>query len=996
MDQLPQFQPRRALLILDLQNDFVASHGGLPVRSPADYVHHIAKLVPAFRQTGHVVWVRTEFEAARTVNDAEGVGESVITDKELPASAGLRSDLVDLSVDGHDLHFDSSTSPPSRPPISPPQAAGGRPESNANGVPRSAADEKPDELFLARSSDGGPRCCSPGTLGADFAAAVTSLIEESTDSIIVKSHYSAFNSTDLIALLRGSLVTELFICGVISNLSVYATTLDAVRHGYSVTLLGDCLGYRSVARHAEALRQMEDYMGAEVMTSVQLLEQLGYAGGMQLQQGVPNKTVERSSDPPETDQERGSATEKADEWTILSTDSAISLSESKSNDASVPPAAEENIDAPLKTQDGPADELDNTTPGKVHAAKPSEPSDGRSSLTDEVNPVNGKLPRSSTTDVLHEVSATLADMPLGPAVRSPKPTSAISRTSPGVVETATTRVVRPVEKHRVHRTHVRGPSVSTLGPGHVVGEGDSRIIHNLLSPPFRDDVFAKLKKEVHFQTMSHRGGEVPRLVAVQGQVSKDGSFPVYRHPADESPFLSAFSPTVQKIRDEVQKMLPHPVNHVLIQYYRDGQDYISEHSDKTLDVVRDSSIANVSIGAQRAMTLRTKKSASDRTVPVMDEKLRADVSSEQPATSPARTSQRVLLPHNSMFVLGQASNMRWLHGIRQDKRLITEKSPEEISYNGERISLTFRHIGTFVQPSSNRIWGQGAKSKRKDMAGTVVDGGTPEAERMVAAFGRENQESEFDWEAVYGKGFDALNITPTLPKLYLTGNPLSNLRVQLHLAESGVRYECQEADVTEQHSDSFFGRPRFIDNDLEKSEVIGALPIIFYVETYYRYNGAFGLTHPRSEVAAALTQFSESQDLLRNWLRFCQLTTIGKESSPSSSHADRLDVEKALHRELQRWEESLERFTYTAGKSYTIADSAFWPLLGEIISKWADWDREAFPELSKYHKRVSERSSVRQLMKTDGGGAGGEAHDKGSGDDDDDDDRTAKVDNTTI
>jgi alkylated DNA repair dioxygenase AlkB len=42
---------------------------------------------------------------------------------------------------------------------------------------------------------------------------------------------------------------------------------------------------------------------------------------------------------------------------------------------------------------------------------------------------------------------------------------------------------------------------------------------------------------------------------------------------------------------------------VLIQLYRTGADYISEHSDKTIDVVRGSRIVNVSLGARRTMTL---------------------------------------------------------------------------------------------------------------------------------------------------------------------------------------------------------------------------------------------------------------------------------------------------------------------------------------------------------------------------------------------------------
>ena len=57
------------------------------------------------------------------------------------------------------------------------------------------------------------------------------------------------------------------------------------------------------------------------------------------------------------------------------------------------------------------------------------------------------------------------------------------------------------------------------------------------------------------------------------------------------------------------------MNHVLIQLYRSGKDCISEHSDKTIDVVPGSSIVNVSFGARRTMTLRKKK---DRTPAAAD------------------------------------------------------------------------------------------------------------------------------------------------------------------------------------------------------------------------------------------------------------------------------------------------------------------------------------------------------------------------------------------
>lgn len=94
-----------------------------------------------------------------------------------------------------------------------------------------------------------------------------------------------------------------------------------------------------------------------------------------------------------------------------------------------------------------------------------------------------------------------------------------------------------------------------------------------------------------------------------------------------------FSPTVSLIRSLVEASLNHPVNHVLIQLYRDGNDAISEHSDKTIDVVRGSKIVNVSLGAQRVMVLRTKRDARPE---------------ELSATPNSRPTVRIPLLHNSM------------------------------------------------------------------------------------------------------------------------------------------------------------------------------------------------------------------------------------------------------------------------------------------------------------------------------------------------------------
>lgn len=214
------------------------------------------------------------------------------------------------------------------------------------------------------------------------------------------------------------------------------------------------------------------------------------------------------------------------------------------------------------------------------------------------------------------------------------------------------------------------------------------------------------------------------------------------------------------------------MNHVLIQLYRTGADYISEHSDKTIDVVRGSRIVNLSLGARRTMTLRTKKDVTgNEQVGDGDD---GDHGGAATASGVQRTTQRVPLPNNSLFVMGLETNARWMHSVHTDKRPEKTKDPAE---RGPRISLTFRHIGTFLtllspSPSSHagqdqaqvqqHIFGQGATGKTRAEARPVVHGGE-EADRLLAAFGAENHQSEFDWEKAYGEEFDVLHFTTSTP-----------------------------------------------------------------------------------------------------------------------------------------------------------------------------------------------------------------------------------------
>jgi len=1019
----PRFQTRKALFVLELQNDFLSADGKLPVNTCRGFVDNIRSLVPVFRGLGDIVWVRSEFDELSVTADPPEI-EEVFSSKDTPLSIvgggeddGHDSEGKNEGEDEHcaqvaendaevHSHRRSHGGASSR---SQSRSASSAPSDRVQGLPHRTSTRvkgKPDELLAPWPTDpSGVRsrlesperglttiCCVPGSWGAEFVDDIKPTISQQNDRLVVKSCFSAFDDTSLLLLLRSSFVTELYICGSRSHASVHATAADAVRHGFSITIVEDCLGYREEARHMEAMRQMADVMGADGITSTELIEEITGASPKQ--------------EDPEEDKEslRGTAHSAKLETALKEHSrsvSAITVSDFALEDGSVfaeslPTKAggagmtgdshqESELSTTVRTTmstsftlaetqqqvDSDVGVKASTTRLKIGLADSDAQTAGQNARdksdvlelsTASSNELGNKpktsknrserLPtmrRGQTTSKSVIVEGT-GETLLSNASKKSQLASASPEPGSRVISASTypegpDSFSSSVQLDQAVRTNV---AFSTLGPNDEIGEGDSHIVYDILSKAVADDMFRHVREEVRWQKMYHRTGEVPRLVAVQGEVGQDGSVPVYRHPADESPPLQIFSPMVSRIRDVAAKILQQPLNHVLIQLYRDGQDNISEHSDKTLDIVHGSRIANVSFGAQRIMTLRTKRPARE----------------SPPSKTSTRQTQRVPLPHNSMFVLGQKTNMRWLHGVRPDKRPSTEKSTAELAFSGERISLTFRHIGTFLNHDLGRIWGQGACSKSKSDAGKIVKGDAAEIENMIRAFGEENQQSHFDWEGAYGSGFNVLNFVTRSSKLYESDDGVSDLRVKLYLAEIGTVWRLEKAKsrkVPEHAADQLrFGvklQPKFVDVDPEETEIEGDLPILFYLNRFYDeadYDHSSSRTEATS--ARAFSRVSQAERLLNLWRRITDAS-----SERGSQRLDGLGTQ-LLTEELQSWESCIAHNKYIAGEMFSIADCALWPILKEIIQKWKSWSVDKFPNLTRYHELVLQRAIDAKIL----------------------------------
>ena len=360
------------------------------------------------------------------------------------------------------------------------------------------------------------------------------------------------------------------------------------------------------------------------------------------------------------------------------------------------------------------------------------------------------------------------------------------------------------------------------------------------------------------------------------------------------------------------------------------------------------------------MTLRTKRGSYSQT---------AEAAS-------IRQSQRIKLPHNSVFVLGPQTNREWLHGVRADKRPTQEKTEEELSFGGERISITFRQIGTFMHEKVGRIWGSGAKSKTKAKAGRISNSES-EIEKMISAFGKENHDPDFDWEIHYGSGFDVLNLVNRPAKLSLCVDNIANLRAKLALSYKSIPYETVDSTSSDEsdfrytpwtHGLSNLEKPVLREtHEASSTGIEGDLTILFHLENQHPSADLEGIEgYTNAQLFRCATQ---SNELLYMW-RELQLR-------PPSSPTHRFRLERPvtpdspllreIQQVLQSWEDYLEEeeYEFVAGEAWTILDCAFWPVLHTVLSHNKGPPPAAFPALAAYHQRGMEKAQAAKAIRVE-------------------------------
>lgn len=154
------------------------------------------------------------------------------------------------------------------------------------------------------------------------------------------------------------------------------------------------------------------------------------------------------------------------------------------------------------------------------------------------------------------------------------------------------------------------------------------------------------------QSVVHLHGRdypVPRRVAWYGDPQTSyGYSGQQHHPLPWTPLLAS-------IRQQVEAQVGAPLNAVLLNLYRDGQDSMGWHSDDEAVLGRNPLIASVSLGGVRRFDLRRK--------------------------GQGRIAHSLDLEHGSLLVMRGTTQHYWQHQVAKTRR-----------HCEPRINLTFRWI----------------------------------------------------------------------------------------------------------------------------------------------------------------------------------------------------------------------------------------------------------------------------------------------------------------
>jgi len=119
--------------------------------------------------------------------------------------------------------------------------------------------------------------CHPGSWGADFVEPIKQLASRGGVTIVEKHTFDAFFGTELCGFLRFKHIDTVYISGFETNVCVLFTACGALSNGFETIILAECVTTSETRLHKEALQIIEMAHGRVMSTRdfLNLLEKLG-------------------------------------------------------------------------------------------------------------------------------------------------------------------------------------------------------------------------------------------------------------------------------------------------------------------------------------------------------------------------------------------------------------------------------------------------------------------------------------------------------------------------------------------------------------------------------------------------------------------------------------------------------------------------------------------------------------------------------------------------
>jgi len=159
--------------------------------------------------------------------------------------------------------------------------------------------------------------------------------------------------------------------------------------------------------------------------------------------------------------------------------------------------------------------------------------------------------------------------------------------------------------------------------------------------------------------------------------------------------------------------------------------------------------------------------------------------------------------------------------------------------------------------------------------------------------------------------------------------------------------------------------PVFVDTDPERTTINESLAILTYLEKYYPQTPLLPPTEQRKFHARVLKLVQETENLHNAYdeLEDAFFDARVKNTTQIFHDTTRPALLRTLYKELQFWEKyaSESEGFIASGQSITLADCAFYPLLGYMLRRGFEFN-ERWKGLKGYHERMWERDSVKKAQ----------------------------------